>query len=372
MFTAFYDLAVAPPAFNFLTFMNTAEIVRRRQGDDAVSLVIVPGPKDGFRDDNLPPDLPERRRRLHNLIMSGARLMPGLKALTLAEDREAAQRLFLRAAGNVFPRGYHPMMPVAEYKLAPLNAAFLRGEMPFTLSAPEDRLELVADYLHHVAGGRRPITITLREAGFHPTKNSDLGVWRQFVAGLDHSVYCPIIIRDTERMNEPLEGFDGAVACPLAAFDMCFRSAIYQLAHDNLFVNNGPQVSALFTNAPGLFFKQLNPDTDATTEAWLRNEMGVLPGLDWAMAAKRHRFVWEPEDAEVISRHFHAHMAELDAGLRGAAGEERHGIQTPEQGEVVASHVLNWLKPRLANACDEDMATLVAIAERYPALLGEE
>ena len=44
----FYDLAVAPASYDFLQFMQSSDLHRKRYGLDRVFFIFVPGPKNGF------------------------------------------------------------------------------------------------------------------------------------------------------------------------------------------------------------------------------------------------------------------------------------------------------------------------------------
>src|SRR5690242_15173461 len=91
---AFYDLAVSPPTFDFIVFLELAELARRRNGCDAVRVVFVPGPNQGFRDDKLPPDIATRRALMRDLVIPATFLLPYLAGVTCVQSRAEAQALF--------------------------------------------------------------------------------------------------------------------------------------------------------------------------------------------------------------------------------------------------------------------------------------
>ncbi len=50
---AFYDLKVAPATFDIAVFLIIAEIERKNTGCNHLQVIIVPGPDDGFRSNQL-------------------------------------------------------------------------------------------------------------------------------------------------------------------------------------------------------------------------------------------------------------------------------------------------------------------------------
>ncbi len=65
--------------YDFLSFLCAAEHVRLENRLRDISLIFQPGPKDGFRDDNLPPDSETRRSMLWRICVGAGRLLPSVK-----------------------------------------------------------------------------------------------------------------------------------------------------------------------------------------------------------------------------------------------------------------------------------------------------
>ena len=73
---AVYDLGVSPPSYDFLSFLAEAERHRRANGFTHINLMFQPGPMNGFRDDELPPDTATREGMLWRVCAGMARLLP--------------------------------------------------------------------------------------------------------------------------------------------------------------------------------------------------------------------------------------------------------------------------------------------------------
>ena len=72
----FYDLAVAPASYDFLQFMQSSDLHRKRYGLDRVFFIFVPGPKNGFRDDSLSKTTMQRSMMMRNVLIPACRLLP--------------------------------------------------------------------------------------------------------------------------------------------------------------------------------------------------------------------------------------------------------------------------------------------------------
>lgn len=108
---AFYDFAVGSISFDFAAFLTLAEVDRVRRGLDAVHLVLVPAPGDGFHANPLY-DLEHKQWRLRNIILPAAHLLPSLASVSLCASREEGERLFAAASGSVYPDRYRPDKPL--------------------------------------------------------------------------------------------------------------------------------------------------------------------------------------------------------------------------------------------------------------------
>ena len=68
-----YNLARAPSSFDFLTWLSICATDAGKWFD----VVLTPGPKGGFREDNLEPQSIEAREALlHNVVIPATRLFP--------------------------------------------------------------------------------------------------------------------------------------------------------------------------------------------------------------------------------------------------------------------------------------------------------
>jgi hypothetical protein len=146
------------------------------------------------------------------------------------------------------------------------------------------------------------VTITLRESSYWTHRNSNLAAWVQFAIDLKKAGERVIFVRDTEKADEQIDGFE---TCPIASSNILARFALYENSKANLFVSNGPATLALYGSKPWLQFTPVEKDGApfmGNTPKFWRDSMGVPVGEQYPWSANNQRIVWlyEPETYEGI------------------------------------------------------------------------
>lgn len=314
---AFFDLQVAPITYDATWLVAAADAARRRQGLTRIHFVIVPGTKDGLREERaayeavVDPDI--RVWRLHNLVIPIFGLVPSCAGYTVLPTRAEAEALRAAAGARVYPAHYEPMLPVGSHPAELLETARREpGEIGVLRSAPQG-LRFVERWSRPRLQGRRLVTITLRDYAFMTERNSSLEAWAAFARRLDQAVYLPVFVLDTDRTLDP-------VPEPLARFEVFrepswnvgLRMALYESSYLNLGVNNGPLIMAIFNaRARVLMFKLITPSVPQTTEAFMR-QLGFQIGEQLPFATRFQRWVWEDDTLEVIEREFAAMVERIE------------------------------------------------------------
>ena len=243
--------------------------------------------------------------------------MPPLKiAFTHFDDlSETAQ--------NFVERVYRPILPLIgavedpraiggrrNASLTPYQIclAARRGEKVPMLKAPEDNREDVRHSLH----GRKPITITLREAKHWPKRNSNVPAWIKLAHDLKAKGEDVIFVRDTCRANEPLEDFE---TWPQASFHIATRMALYQEAKVNLFVSNGPAGLGLFSDVPYLYFLRVYKDKEyeANNPDWWIRANGIGEGEQWPWAKSNQCMIWKADEYASLAEAWEQYGPALNA-----------------------------------------------------------
>lgn len=314
---AFYDLKVAPITYDFLWFLTGADLQRRRSGLSSVHAVIVPGSRDGVkqeRDDyETVIDLTARQARVYNVLAVSCRLLSSCSGLTLASSRTHGARL-RGAARTIFPEGYEPALPIYPNSQFCLEAA-RNGERGIAcLRAPEEELRIIDRWAAVHAGERRIVTITLRRYGYMPARNSDISAWSAFAASLDTMRYCVVVVPDHNDTAEgPAPEMRGFAALPEAAWNVPLRMALYERAYLNLGVNNGPMgLCWLNEHTRYATLRMETADVPQTTRQYFRT-LGFEPGELLPFATPLQEWVWEDDTEDAIQRAFARLTQKIDA-----------------------------------------------------------
>lgn len=271
--TAFYDLATSPPTFDFVSFLLNAEMRREACGADSTEVRILPGPNNGFRQDNLPPQCPETRRRmLHQIVVPMTDLLPSCAGVVVQTDRSNDHGRSFGHGEKCYGLGH--LLRAARAGVYPLRAAG---------SAPQ------GDY----------VTITLRECSYHPTRNASLPEWVKVGRCLSGSGVRVIFVRDTEKADEPLDGFE---TDPRASVDLLYRADLYAGARLNLFTSNGPAWMCLFMGAPTFICKMFNPGVKMASPQVFASR-GLPPGSLWPNLRPRQHVSWDGDEFDRIMPH---------------------------------------------------------------------
>jgi len=238
---AFYDLGCNLPCYDVTTFLVLAEQERKNQRKQYIKFIIVPDRSEKQSGINVYHSHHDTKWRIEKIIKPIFSTVPSY----IATDELISKKeidLYKKFQPSIFPTGYFENQRARACDLALLKH-YKESKIDISsISAPPKARELVLDYIRHHAGQKRVITITLREYWANPDhRNSQLEEWANFILSLDRDIYWPVIIRDTYKCTQPLpKSFSGIESFPVASIDLHMRFALYQQAHINLGVENGP------------------------------------------------------------------------------------------------------------------------------------
>lgn len=308
---AFYDLEVAPPSFDFSTFLTSAELRRKKSGCSRLHVVIVPGRYDGFKkagSKEINDQGTENMRwRVRNIVVPCAWLLPSCQQVTVCLSREEAQAIQTSLSWHVYPKGYSTRV-LRKRPHAAIRAvkALSRGVSMPTFAATPMALFYVRHWIERQAKNRKVICITLRESSYKPLRNSNLENWAAFAKTLDPAEYYPVFVRDTEKAFEPVPPeLEGLNFFPEVVWNLELRMALYELSYLNLLVNNGPIGLCIYSQKVRyLIFKMITEDYRSSSERYFKTRVGVSVGDQWPAATPFQRFVWEDDRLDIIQNAF--------------------------------------------------------------------
>jgi hypothetical protein len=216
-------------------------------------------------------------------------------------------------AGTVYPPGYWPAFPLYLFRRPVLEAA-RRGVPIFPLfRSPEQSLRYVRRWLNGRIGSRKAVTITLRNYGYEPARNSNVTAWIEFARGLDPHEWAPIFVLDTDSAMEPVpEAIRDFEVFHEGPWNLALRSALYELAYVNLAIVHGP-TELLWYNDRCRYIVFVPRGDTSQTAAQVLAANGFVRGESLPFATPLQKWAWEPDTLEAIRREFARMCAAIDA-----------------------------------------------------------
>lgn len=304
----FYDLDVFPITFDAADFLVLAEIERRKRGLDKLYIVIVPGRRDGLRDEggdyDKIVDRSTRLWRLDNLVIPLFALLPSCSGYSICRNRRQATLLRIMAGENVFPPTYWPAFPYCLFRRPILEAARQGLTILPMFRSPDQSLEYVRRWLAERVGEKKAVTITLRQYGIDPLRNSNIAAWAAFAGRLNPEEFVPIFVLDTEMaMDQEPEAIRDFLVFREGPWNMALRSALYELAYLNLAIVHGP-TELLWYNARCRYVIFFPPPDSRQTQTEFVAANGFIHGESLPFATPFQKWVWETDELETIAREF--------------------------------------------------------------------
>jgi hypothetical protein len=328
----FYDLDAALVTYDVVDSLVLAELERRRRGCDSVYVVVVPGRNARFREEASESeegiDGASRRWRLHHLVIPAFALLPTCSGYSVCRDRRQAT-LFRLMVGDVYPPSYWPAFPLCLFRMPILEAA-RRGVPIFPmLRSPDQSLRYVRRWLDGRAGARKVVTITLRDSGHEPGRNSNLIAWVEFARELDPDEWAPVFVLDTDSAMDPApEAIRDFAVFHEGPWNLALRSALYELAYLNLAIVHGSTELFWYNHRCRYVVFVPRDDTGQTAAApAVMAAYGFIEGESLPFATPVQKWVWEPDTPEAIRREFAGMCAVIEAAAsRERAGDPRDSV----------------------------------------------
>jgi hypothetical protein len=300
---AFYDLEICPATFNLAEFLVAAEVEAKRLGKEGFILVLVPSKGDdalAWKEFDSVVDAASRQWRMHNMLVPLAALSPACKGThVLARRAEVARFL---GAGPVFP----PLYDGVNLRSLDTGAFYREVNRPGLfegLRAPQQGRRYLEAWKAARGVARPIVTITIREFGFDPARNSNLGAWAEFARVLEARGYCPVIVPDTEAAFSR-QHFDEAHLFRECAWNLGLRAALYESAFVNFFVPNGCFVLVLFSTTCSYIGMNFLPAGSIVTTAAAYAQIGHTIGENYKFAQPRQRLCFREDSLANIVAEF--------------------------------------------------------------------
>ena len=311
----FYDFENSPITFDIVAFLINAEIFRRANNYSFLCIVLVPGKDKGFRKrSNLnKEEMKSESWRIRNILIPCCYLLPSCRNVMVYQNREDVKVFLMKASIHKFPADYNISISTSAHSFWRLVDSYHKnGEIPSIHPTPQ-AIKYINEWISNNAQNRKVITITLRTSPYGKDRNSNIGAWCQFADTLKKTDYLPIFIRDTDDdfqlVPKELQGFKIFSAI---SWNVELRTALYEQAYLNMFVNNGPVILCILNKKTRyLSFKLITETSPETTVKHMKMQK-ILPGKDYPFATSFQKLIWEDDKFPVIEREFKKIVEEIE------------------------------------------------------------
>ena len=308
---AFYDLAVSPISFDFISFVIQSEVARREAGLKNIKFVIVPMDEFGGHHDNTQFDDKHAHWRMSNVVFPICWLLPTCHGVSICDSRKAATEIFEKMVVHVFPTKYRVDVPIDRHHTGWTVIDAHLGKDIYCIEASRQAKEYARQWIEQHAGGKKCIPLTLREAPFGTKRNSDPEVWPALAKKLKANGYFPVVLRDidTALKSHPSE-YEGIAAFPEGSFNLELRMALYEESYLCMFVSNGPAQICFYDRNVNFLYQVTGDWLTQNPTPFLR--MGIDKDENPPFCHKFQRWIWQDQNAD----HLFRLAMELDADIQ--------------------------------------------------------
>lgn len=351
---AFYDLAVSPISFDFVSFIICAEQARVAANARSIHFVIVPFEDAGGHHDNEQFDSIHGDWRLRNVVVPLCNLLPATQEITLCSTRDYAHQIYDLFASHIFPKNYTVANPVERHHTGWSIIAAHRGQNVQCLKASDQARTYARQWIDQHAEGKKSVAITLREAPFGKNRNSDIKEWASFSGLLVDNGYYPILLRDIDTaLDSTPDEFKDISVFPEGVFNLELRMGLYEECNYCAFVANGP-AQVCWYNPNIHFLYQVTGD-------WLENHPTPFNriGIDFdetpPVANFFQRWIWKEQSAENLFDE----LTKLDSDLTRSMEDGSHASKLRPISEnkiplvQLSERYLNWASRTFFTSLEE-------------------
>lgn len=280
--SAFYDLALCPISFNFISWLVRARMQARDAGCKGLHVVIVPKEDGlgGFARHWGNHDEVDTRWRLWHILVPACVLAGA--TVTIACDKDQAHKLKNTTWADWWPDG-------KAYHVGPIIDAARKGVAIPKVRATDAARRYVKSWVSD-----RLITITVRNQTTDSARNSsqDWAAMRGFLLTQGYDV-C-VLYESNIALN-----FERGV---WAELDIDLRMAVYERARMNVVGNNGPAELMWFSDAPYMMFNAALPANPY--KAHWEKYQSLRTGDQVPCATANQRMIYRPDTLDIMKEEF--------------------------------------------------------------------
>jgi hypothetical protein len=318
---AYYDLDLFPISYDIGYFLIWADLKREELGLTHLYVALLPFTDEETRAfpqgyDQIV-DRHARKWRFWHIVASMSELLPSINGISIGGSRIHGE-MFRAFARHSYPAERTVLSPVPNlaHIYRGIIADLRLGAAHQGLQARTQARRYLEQWMKHHVNGRKPVVITLRQYGVDPERNSNVAAWGAFAGSLPQE-YLPIFVPDTDHALEsaPATLQDFVVFQP-AAWNLELRMALYESAYLNLIVNSGPSTLCVLSGqCRYVMFKIAVSNVHLASHAVLE-EYGFVPGETPPFCARFQKWVWQPDNADIIRLEFDAMCQKIESAAR--------------------------------------------------------
>ena len=262
--TVFYDLNCNPITFDFAYFLVGAEVFAKQNGKSKLFIWFVQKNKDFIKDERYLKHVDEDSQnwRFNNILIPLARMHAACSGYGILSDGFHLEELVNNDL--IYPQKYsRRLSPVMNYQeiMRSISLSSFRG-----LQTSLQGQKYINSWKNYSKISSPIVSITLRNYGYDPSRNSNIKEWVKFADWLSRGGYTPVFIPDVDACWQPDDTLGSHLVFTDACWNLEIRMAFYNSCFLSFFYSNG--VGALAQLNKNIRCISMNPIIEDSLEAF--------------------------------------------------------------------------------------------------------
>ncbi|SVB70846.1 uncharacterized protein METZ01_LOCUS223700 [marine metagenome] len=235
--SVFYDLNCNPITFDFAYFLVGAEVFAKQNGKSKLFIWFVQKNKDFIKDEEYLKHVDEDSQnwRFNNILLPIACMHAAYTGFGILPQGTSVNKYIKEDL--IYPEGfgenYSPRFNYKDLKDS-MELSSFRG-----LQTSLQGQKYINSWKNHAEIDLPIVSITLRNYGFDPSRNSNVKEWVKFADWVSQRGYTPVFIPDVDACWEPDDALGSHLVFTDACWNLEIRMAFYNSCFVSFFYSNG-------------------------------------------------------------------------------------------------------------------------------------
>jgi hypothetical protein len=305
--TAVYDLNVSPITYDFAHFLAAADLFAFNNKKSTFIVLFVPHLDDCIVDKKIRHviDGENLNFRFENIILPLMTIYPACIGHSILPKKSDISKAIKEKL--VYPEFYREHFPVADFHWEVCTSKTKLSGFSASIQAKRyieswKKLNKITDKI---------VTITLRQYGYDPIRNSNVDEWIKFARFIKGKGFTPVFIPDTEACFKHEPRLDDFIVFEAPCWNLGIRMALYEGVDLNFFTSNGPaSIAQLNRNVASIIMNHFVPGSmHATVEGSTNKGMSVGQKTYGLFEDHFQVISWERDTFENIREEFNKFLA---------------------------------------------------------------